>query len=861
MAITPVQPNIETKKTYRDANKPIDSRRLSHPIPAEGHLVHDSLLSVPKFWMKDIAYDVKAVKDGFTGKANDHQLGRLNDVGLKLTGLGIATYLASRTTDPKMRIMEYLGLGAFLASMSLYPMIAINGSSRLVQGFDIGKQYIDDQGRKKSVFQDGNYIPFDMYRGEFAGEDLSIIADRMGIPRGIKNRDELTKEQMRKIAIQNNTLWMIGAGFATPVMTALMCCGLEHVLSPVIEAVRNKNYNSRITDILKATQEMSMNADEIDTNSLSKKVEKLLTKFKDKELPKEEFETLIDMLANETDSNLKAGIKEDLEKLFKSEKSGFVLDENIFENIKNSIENVSNGRGKATFNEIFSLTEAEIKQALKRAGSDEKYINPDQLQTFKGELKKLFSAKIESSSGNKEWLKSQQSDVIENISKTIQKAPSYFVSENGIKDVTNFAKVLGDFKEKDKIIDKCKLFKIDYAPETILARSYKKFENELFKALNIQYKDLKQMKESEEFTKEILEKKMQALVSNEEKYSKTIEKLTKIMSETDVKLHGKSTESSYLLDLLNAIENNYNNTAKRMNKIGEGKFSKTIDRLIKDDVNNVTNKINSRDKLFSMLDGMEKADLQPIDSNNGEQLQKFAEAESKSVGSSKRLKISKIVDRVQGVENSQRRILHALDFYKHSTDELGEYGKHLNATVKEILLGATSGDHIQKLQTENNPLYYKDIMETGWGHDIGENWKSPVDTATKDAMKNVVKEEKNNIIKRFENYLKRFKEVMANCDVDFYKEDHKFAVDLKKFRKDYNADSTTLLQKFNLVAQNPIDFFKKASKTRFENQKWLRTASAIGGTVLGATLIAQFFFGRIKNPHNIKKQVSDDKNI
>ena len=209
MAINPVQPNIEPQKTYRDVKTPIKTNNLVHPNPAEGHLVHDSLLSIPKFWLKDIAYDVKAVRDGLKGTAKDHQVGRLNDVGLKLGGLGIATYLASQTNDPKMRVMEYAGLGAFFACMQLYPLIAINGASRLVQGFDIGKEYIDDQGRKKSVFQDGNYIPYDMYRGEYTGEDLDIIGDRMGIPRGIKNRDELTKEQMRKIAIQNNTGWML----------------------------------------------------------------------------------------------------------------------------------------------------------------------------------------------------------------------------------------------------------------------------------------------------------------------------------------------------------------------------------------------------------------------------------------------------------------------------------------------------------------------------------------------------------------------------------------------------------------------------------------------------------------------------
>ena len=189
------------------------------------------------------------------------------------------------------------------------------------------------------------------------------------------------------------------------------------------------------------------------------------------------------------------------------------------------------GRQKATFKEIFNPTKTELEQALKNAGSDGKYITEEQLKEFKGQLKQLFKGKIEASSGNKNALYMQENIIIENISKAIQKNPSSYVSENGIKDITDLAKVLGDFKENDKVLDKCKSFKVEYAPETVLARSYKKFENAIFEVLNIQYKDLKQMKESEIYTKEILEKKIQALVSNEEKYNKAIKKLAKVMSE------------------------------------------------------------------------------------------------------------------------------------------------------------------------------------------------------------------------------------------------------------------------------------------------------------------------------------------
>ena len=214
MAIQPVQLNKNIQnpgfkqdyKSYLEADGTIKTDNNVKPLPPKGHLVDDDFGSSVKYFFKDIGYDMKSVKNGFNGSANDHQLGRLNDVGLRLGGIGIAAYLASRTTNPKVRIMEYVGLATFLTSMAIYPKLAINTPARILHGYDFDKEYIDDQGRKKSVQQDSNYVPYDMYMGANSGEDLDTIGDKMGIPRDIKNRHDLIREQMRKIATQNNTL-------------------------------------------------------------------------------------------------------------------------------------------------------------------------------------------------------------------------------------------------------------------------------------------------------------------------------------------------------------------------------------------------------------------------------------------------------------------------------------------------------------------------------------------------------------------------------------------------------------------------------------------------------------------------------
>lgn len=850
MAITPVQQNIETpQKTYRDAKTPIKTKEYIHPLPAEGHLVHDTLLSVPKFWLKDIAYDMKSLKNGLNGTANDHQTGKLNDVGLKLGGIGIATYLASRTTDPRVRVMEYVGLGTFLASMSLFPKIAINGPSRVIQGFDIGKEYIDDQGRKKSVLQDPNYIPFDMYRGEYTDEDLQLIGDSMGIPRGIKNRNDLIKEQMRKIGIQNNTLWMLTAGFATPVMTAIICCGLEKVISPAMMTMRNMNYNSKISHILGVTESMPLELDKIKENKLSKKVEKLLNEFKDKELPKAEFDKLVNMLADETDENLKEGIKEDIKNLLKSEKRGFTISENFAGDIENIVKESATGRNKATVASVFTLTKEDVAQALKNSTKDPNYMTQEELYNFKGELKKLFGAKIEAQKTNKNALYMEQNNIIEGIAKSIQKNPSSYVSEQGFKDITALAKVLGDFKAKDNIIDKCKSFKVEHSPETVLANYYKKFENTIFDILDIKYKDLKQMKESEDLTKEILDKKIEAFTRDGAKYEKGIKKLAKVMSDMEIALHGEYGDKSHIKDLITACENNFNNTAKRINNIGEGKFERTINKLVKEDIDTLTNRVTSREDLFDLIDGTRVP--KPIEiSDYGQRATEYAKIHSKGVGSSKDMRISRLIERIQGVRNSQQRILHTLDFYKREVAADG-YEKDLNRKIKDVLLEATSSKHTMKLDTIHNPELYKDIFHEGWDKGLQESTKNAMGEGSI---------ENGDIFNRFKKYIKRFRDVMGNNDIDFMQPEHKLE-NAGKMDTLYTHESRTRLQKFNLVSQSPVDFFHRASRTKFENQKWLRIASAVGGTVIAGTILAQFAFGKVKNPHNIQKQVSDDTNI
>ena len=858
MAITPIQStdNKNIHKPYIEAQGAVKTTNNVKPARPEGHLIDDSLGSKTKYFFKDIAYDMKAMKDGWQGNANDHQSGRLNDVGLKLGGIGIATMLAARTTNPMARIMEYAGLGAFLASMEIFPKLFIYRPSRMVHGFDIGKQYIDEQGRKKSVFQDGNYIPFDMYQGDRPDEDLDIIGDKMGIPRGIEDRHDLIKEQMRKIAVQNNTLWMLTAGFATPVMTALICCGLEKPLSVLVEKLRNAKYNSRITKALALTGDnMSLDAANIKPNSLSKKVEKILNTYKGKEIPQNEIDNLVSTITAENDYLSANAIKADLMSILNNGRAGeksFVIADTFADDIIGHIASKLPSRNKALLERVFVPTAPEIQEILNRAGAKES-MTEETLLKVKGEFKKLFYSKIQKESADvQKILKAQSNEVLESISKKIQENPSRFVNEESVNNVVNFAKIIGDFREKQQLLDRCKSFKVEYAPETVIAKSYNKFERTLLDVLGIKYKDLALIRESDEYAAELFDKKLTELAKDEAKYEKAVNKLAKVIEEMEIALNGKSNTDSSMKDLITAIENNYNNTARRLDKLGG--FKNTIDALVKEDVSTLSNSLSSRDDLFKFLDGTLVDKYKDLTNDkfwsegfghNG-RIQ-YTKDNARGVGSSKNLEISRISDRYQGAKNSFNRIMHMFDVYKRQAPQ-SEYDKEILAKGKEVLMNATSSDHNLKLDTVNNQRFYRDVMNTIWKNGLEESTSKAMGTSSV---------ETGRVSERLLSYIKRFKDIMGNNDLDFTKPYHVLDSSVPNA---YTKASRTRLSKFNLVAQNPAEMLKNAAARRYGNQKWLRIASAIGGTVLGVTLLAQLGFGKIRNPQNLKKQVVEDAN-
>lgn len=875
MAIRPVQFNIdkptsfkqkEAYKSYLEAEGAIKTDDNVKPLPPKGHLVHDKLGSGTKYFFKDIAYDMKAVKDGFTGKANDHQLGRLNDVGLRLGGIGIAAYLASKTNNPKVRLMEYVGLATFLTAMAIYPKLVINGPAKIKHGFDVDKQYIDDQGRKKSVMQDANYIPYDMYQAEYSDEDLQKIGDKLGIPKDIKNRNEVTKEQMRKISTQNNTLWMLTAGLATPALTALGCNLFEnHVVIPGLEKLNNKKVAEEIGKILEKTQNMKIDANAAKASSLSNSVENVLKNYTGKELPKDKLEFVIKSITSGLDNVAASGIEEDIINIVKTggkgEKAFFINNEVIDSLISKAKLSV---KSSEKIQNAVVPTKAEIEVAINKvlpSGDLSKGVNltAEKFAALREEINTILENKI-NSSGISDKIKvayrAQKAKSLEAISKNIKASESTLLTEESIKKIVDFSKVISEFKENLTILDKCKSLKFEYNPNSTLAHASAKFEKMVLKELGISFKDMKNMRESSELTRKILDEKFTEICKDEARYKRFVDKIGKHMSNLETTLNGAGANESQIKDLINAIEYNFNNTAKRLEVLDKEAFKTTIKKLINEDASTANIKLTTKEQLFDFLDG-----LMSSGATN-------AKEHSKGIGSSKNLMINRIFSRYQGSKNIYNRFLHSLEIYQRALNP-SEFNKEMTSTskeyvdevirrVKDAVMEASSKKHTLKLDIVSDENLYRDIMDSMFKDVKGLNAKEKgfVTKFAEEVLGKYNGEAEGKILDRFQYYLARFKNIVANDTTDFTKPNHVFE---GKGGQLYTKNSRTPSAIFDLIGQSPVDFVKGATKNQYGTQKWLRIVGAITGSVFAVALLAQLSFGKLNNPQNLKRQVKEDE--
>lgn len=213
---------------------------------------------------------------GFKGEGTDYSVGKINDLATRVGSLGIAATLAATKFFPFARGMEFVGLGTWFATMALWPkVLAIPVKAKT--GVDPTLKYEDSMGRRKSFYEDRQYLCFDLFKhidkngnyNESAPEYelLHNIGDKLGIPRNIPNRLEAIQNKAGQVATQTNTLLMLTAGVMTPVLSSIIADQLQTPFGNFIEKARiNKhennihNLSSKIDSVLNSN---TSNLDEV----------------------------------------------------------------------------------------------------------------------------------------------------------------------------------------------------------------------------------------------------------------------------------------------------------------------------------------------------------------------------------------------------------------------------------------------------------------------------------------------------------------------------------------------------------------------------------------------------------------------
>ncbi len=366
IAETRISPYIKLPETSLTT----DTTGKVRPLDARGHIVRTPLTRVPAEMTKDFIKDIKNVGRGLKGDLNDHELGRINDVGMKLGGLLIAIYLATKKSNYQMqKVMEFAGFGAFFASMALWPKIMIQKPIEWMYGVDIGTKYVDSFGRKKSFHQDPQYKPWSLY----SHTEKQEMADKMGIPKSLPNRIDIMEEESTKKAVQGNTLWMLTAGFATPLMTALFCNLFGQYMAPLVEAVSKRRANKEIANPEKYAAKYR-------TEEIKKQIEKFVKRNGDKEINSSMREVIASILCPDTTLKAKEAILKDLEKIFAPQERPLSIEVDKFVDELMKTEVAS--RGKST----------TVGGALKKAGA-----NSDQVGNFLTKFRNAMFDGIEES--------------------------------------------------------------------------------------------------------------------------------------------------------------------------------------------------------------------------------------------------------------------------------------------------------------------------------------------------------------------------------------------------------------------------------------------------------------------------------
>lgn len=813
-----------------DINRELANRTFIKPLKGHGRLLKGHIFNAPAIFVKDMLYDTRALHDGIKGAANDHQLGKLNDLGMKLGGLGIASYLYCRKPTPLTKGMEFVGLASFFASMALWPKLAIQLPAKLIHGVNVQQQYEDSFGRKKPFYQDPQFLPWDLY----SDDEINKIGDRLGVPRDIPNRRDFIQEKMRKLAIQNNTLWMLTAGVATPVMSGLICNQLEPYLLKWQDNRRNKQTEKMLNNFPDETKRAK-------SGKLENTLETLIELHKDEPMDDNLLKRFANTIGAELDPITREGLEADLKSVLVSNDPKFTINRSyvpdIITNMNKSLEHTN--LEPAVINAVIPDKETLVKH-LDDNGFSGKTLTKNLIHDVVDSVDDLIRANIEkfnnaARENGKKIITEAEEEIIFGelfhgkleeapISKVFFKAPSAVFDLDAQKTLRKAATIMTDFNAKRTVLNKYAYRKFASAPEMGLANYWNDVANELPKIFKFTPKELEQTRLDRELMYKVLRDKIELISSNDKEYERVLSTLSQKVAQLNRVVEGGEIPPKYL----EHVEATYNGTARMFTDMG---FSKTAEKLVGKNGSErgslmATQKAFVRDRLLGVKSSFSRlintldlyrrvATLKNLDSLNGLSLE---------------------------VKEELVELCKTYTMQGHSCDFETKLESLRNIDPSNVMgdLEVKDGKVVNKFLHKNKKLNMVEIPNDAefYKRALGLVYECPYHSDTRRIL------ESSGLLKTLDNHRR---------DVAHDIGDSEYFAKLKHIFHGVKTDASAE-RKFWLTGIAPDELMSNVGKQMYNTKKWLKIFGTIGGVLLGVTVLSQFFLGRLKTPERTQKK-------
>ncbi len=774
------------------SNKPISTTNLHHPDrPAKSYLVKEPIYMLPVNFVKDLHENLVNIKNGIKGKSNDHDLGRINDFAMKAGALGLAGYLFTRAKTPLTKSMEFFGFGAFFASMALWPKLFIQTPLKAMYGIDIHQRYVDNEGRKKMFFQDPQYIPWDLY----SAKDLEKLGDKLGIPKNIHNRDEVTKRKAHKIALQGNTLWMLTAGFATPLGSALLCNGAEKIIAPALE-------KARVKKATKALANINSNVEKAMLKYNPDKLVSMLNLNKGHEVSPALFDKIVQHMLHDSDILAEEAIKSQMNIILSTNKN-FATKEYAQKFLQHLDKIGLKGE------KLNNTTKAGI---MNLAGKQVKPV------VFHERVKKLLLTNNFSldkiNALNKATNQFRKAQANTNIR---------VLTPEAISQIKTLDRNLYEFATKKAIIDNFNRTFLGDVAESVAANKWNKVTNTFYKILNLSSDEEKLAKLQGPHVLELLTQKMDKLVADDKAYTSAISKIQNAILEFD-KMILPNTENGSAQGVKATLDKSYTelleSSALKFRQLG---FNKIADRFVGNEVTSL---------------GCLKNNLLDRTRRRTEELRN---------GLYKILHVMDCFKRASGAEKNWESSMIGQQ-YKNLSNNYG--GANIYPTTetfmkdlqrfKKIVLNATIADYTTKFG-------YRDPEFAEYDRMMKLIYTTEYHDATKAALKN---ETLGNT-----SFLSTFNKKIRDSLSNLGNYEHPHAVNVKTINVAGGVGD--ILVRDSLVGPRMDNLFRETASNIYNSSKWLKMFGTASLVLVGITLLAQTFFGRLNEKEiNIQK----DKN-